>query len=152
MEFDKRCAVGYVVLSIVFPLLAEGMNAIGAAWSGNPAWVLISTIRNIFIGSWVLLLLVALVQLALEGRQARKDAREKEKAEKRAEELRIKNEIAHQRQWIELEKRRLKELEEALKRKEEARLEFWNEKWRELEAKQTRTSEEAVDQAIQDFG
>lgn len=152
MEFEKRCALGFVALSIAFPLLAEAMKANGAAMPGNPAWILVSTIRNVFVGSWVLLLALTLVHAFLRLRQAHKEAISAIEAQRRADEQRAKNEIESTKRWIESETQRLKGLEESLRRKEELRVEFWNEKWRELEVKKSRTPEEATEVALQDFG
>lgn len=151
MEFEKRCALGFVALSIAFPLLAEAMKANGAAMPDNPAWILVSTIRNVFVGLWVLLLALAIVHAVLRLRQAHKDAISAIEARRRADEQRAKNEIESTKRWIESETQRLKSLEESLRRKEELRVEFWNEKWRELEKKKSRTSEEATEVALKDF-
>lgn len=151
MDFDKKCGVTYVALSIAFPLMAEGMKANGVAVSGNPAWQLISTIRNIFICSWVLLLVLTVIHVGMSLVRMRNEVIAEREAEKRAEAQKTKTELDSTRRWIDTERDRLKALEARLEKREEERLAAWNVKWRELEEKQSRTSEDAVDLAMEDF-
>ncbi len=150
-EFTKRGILAYVGFSVGIMAIAQAMIENGSATSRNPAWHLISSIRSVFIWSWVLLLILAalsiLLKLASDWRLAAKQAEERRK-----EMVMQENREADHRK-LSLEKQiRDREIEEmnlaeahrqAKAREEQVR--------RELERKSMRSPEDAINAALDDF-
>lgn len=152
MELWKRCAALFVGGTVIFVFMAEMMKFNGDARPKNAGWLLISTIRNIFLGAWVLLLggavILFVINLVVEAREAR----EKAERTKQHEEEQRKDQIAREWRWIKEEKERLNLFEKHLNELEAERRLKHQAKQRELEERQARTTDEAVDRALEDFG
>lgn len=152
MELWKRGVVVYVGSTLAFVGIAECMKTNSGASSRNAVWLLVSTIRNVLLGSWVLLLAGAavlfLVGLVIEVRDRRWEAlEEKQREEKRQRETLegTKRQVEDERSRLEKRAKELEQLEQELRARYEARM-------RELEIRKARTTEQAVDSALDDFG
>jgi Tfp pilus assembly protein PilN len=151
-ELTKRAAFAYFGLTIGFVFIAAAMEANGSASSQNPAWVLVSTLRLVFLFPLVLLLLGAAVLAAVfvierwkeNERQLREQILEKE----RQETARIEWERRRADEEVDRKKRLEQEQRDAelreVKRQEEIE--------RRLKERKKRTTEDAVDAALEDFG
>src|SRR5690606_34753433 len=134
MDFMQRLAATYLGFLITIPSIAWWMQANGADYPGNPAWGLISTLRNIVLGSVAILMAGAAVMLIAEikGDQARETERKEEEA---MEQSRAK--AASER----YEKKLAVEAREDAERKERQRLE---------KAKVMRARQEAMERELEE--
>jgi hypothetical protein len=100
-DLFKRALWAYVFMTVTLWFMSWAMQANGAAYVRNPAWQLISGLRNIFtwgavigVGGWISISILAYVQCVLaekdnevrEARKRRQDALEAEEARLRLRE------------------------------------------------------------------
>lgn len=119
MNLLERGAVAYGVLSIAFPLMAESIKSNGMAVPSNPAWLLISGIRNILIVSWVLLLVGFVAHRWWTAAQKHAEEREKRFKAKQEAKREARERAERYQRWLESNieklKKQGKELRDELK-------------------------------------
>lgn len=152
MELWKKGVLAYVGLTLGLIFIAEGMKANGGAYPGNRAWDLVYHTRNIFLGPWVLLLAAVVLFCLIAAIVELREAREKRAAAKQREEEERREEVAREWRRIEGEKQRLESQAKDLERLERELRARYEAKTRELEKRHARTTEDAVEEALDDFG
>jgi len=150
-DFLKRSILTFVGLSLAILAIAQAMAANGSASPRNPAWQFVSALRGFFIWTWIGLCVAALIAgffLILSERRCLASLRDDPAKAKQAETV---AEADYQRHQLERE-RRSSEIEEAKRAQAEAMA--WENEEREkseLRNKQTRSHEQAVKAALDEF-
>ncbi len=149
-DLFKRGCMAVVGFSLGVLLISLAMTGNGSAVASNPAWHLISFLRNIFIWPWVLLLtgcaikilVTVFVSIHEEIREAKRLRREAERERSRQSYYSTRTfEARREENRVDLAK------EEALKLERERQERIS----RALERKRTRSSKVAIDDALDDF-
>lgn len=147
----KRASLTFMGLSLGVFMIAYAMTADGAAVGSNPAWQLVSFLRNIFIYLWVLLLAGAVIggvaMAIFTIREAILDRERTRLEAERIKALRIANEEKRALETLRRENEEKIANEEALAREIKRQREIDL----ELEKRRRRSSEQAIDEALNDF-
>lgn len=152
MSFMQRLAATYLGFVVTIPSIAWWMEANGAAYPQNPAWQLISSLRYVCFASIATLVAVAMLaigiaafaELSERSSRERQVAKEKEEAALAAERYAARKKEEERREAEERKKKLIQEAEEKHAREEAIE--------RELQKKRNRSSEAAVESALDEFG
>lgn len=147
-DLFKRFLACYVGLTVAFWFFAGMMISNGAAYPRNPAWQLISFLRNLFTGGLILGLILYVgfhisEQLAV-AEKVRQRIEQKKREDAEYEKQRLIWRAESERREREEEFKRQKEKEERERREEE---------WRQSQEfkKRNRSAEEAAQDAFDSF-
>lgn len=152
MNFMQRLAATYLGFVVTIPSIAWWMEANGAAYPQNPAWQLISSLRYVCFASIAILVAGALLaigvavlaELSEKSNRERQAAEEKKEAALAAERYAAKKKEEDRQEAKERKQKLIQEAEE--KRVREEAIE------RDLQEKRNRSSEAAVESALDEFG
>lgn len=147
-ELVKRELIAYVAMTVSLWLISWAMKDNGAASPRNPAWVLISNLRNFLTGiALAVIALMAIAWIATMLLEHRFERKERHRQALLDEEER-KQQARRRKEFERSERKKLQEEEQSRILEEQARAEI---RQRKITEKQERSAEDATQIALSDF-